>query len=90
MTGKAYRTLKKYSPKFPEWTRDFRRFRELFNQEIYVPENEEQVIWESIEELYATVLQAMITMSGIKDRWMGPEFLPMALDNGLECMSRWT
>jgi hypothetical protein len=55
MTEKADRTLKKYSPKFPEWSRDFRRFLELFNPENYITENEEQLIWASIQELYATV-----------------------------------
>ena len=88
MTKKADLTLKKHSPKFPEWSRDFRRFLELFNPEIYIPENEEQLIWQSIQELYATVLQAMISMSGINDRWTGPEFLPMAVDNGLEVFYR--
>jgi hypothetical protein len=30
MTGKAERSIKELSPKFPEWTRNFRRVLELY------------------------------------------------------------
>lgn len=84
MNRKAEKILKDLYPKFPEWSRDFREFFGLFYQDIWFPEADEQKIWESIENIYATVLESIISMSGINDRWEGPEFIPLAVKAGLE------
>jgi len=88
MTRKAERIRKELSPKFPEWTRNFRGFLELYYSDIYVPETDECERWESMKKIYASVLEAMICMSGVRDQWEGPEFLPLAVDAGLEVFYR--
>ncbi len=88
MVSKSQDILKELYSKFPEWSLDFGRFLDLYNPDISIPESEEQVIWESMEKVYATVLKSMIAMSGIKDRWDGPEFLPLAVEAGLEVYCR--
>jgi hypothetical protein len=37
-----------------------------------------------MEYIYATLLESMIRMSGIKDQWEGPEYIPLAVKAGLE------
>ena len=88
MTRKAERVRKELSPMFPEWTRYFKRFLELYYSNIYYSETEEDEIWKSMEKIYASVLEAMIEMSGIRDQWEGPEFLPLAVNTGLEVFYR--
>jgi hypothetical protein len=88
MTIKSIRIKKEFSQKFPEWNRNFRSFLELYYSDIHVPEKAELEIWESIENIYASVLKAMISMSGVRDHWYGPEFLPLAVDAGLEVFYR--
>jgi hypothetical protein len=88
MTGKAEHIIKELSPKFPEWTRNFRRFLESYYSDIYVTETAEREIWVSMEKIYASVLESMIRLSGIRDQWEGPEFLPLAVDAGMEVFYR--
>ena len=88
MTRKAGRVKKELSPMFPEWTRNFRRFLELYYSNIYYSETEKDEIWKSMEKIYASVLEAMIEMSGVRDQWEGPEFLPLAVNAGLEVFYR--
>ncbi len=80
--------LKELYPKFPEWSLDFGRFLGLSYPDNSIPESDEQKIWESMENIYATVLESMINMSGVRDKWDGPEFLPLAVNTGLEVFYR--
>lgn len=84
MNRKAGKILKDLYPKFSGWSGDFREFLVLFKPDIRIPQADEQKIWESIENIYATVLESIISMSGINDRWEGPEFIPLAVKAGLE------
>ena len=84
MNRKAGKILKDLYPKFPEWSRDFREFLGLFYPDIRIPQPDKQKIWESIEDTYAAVLESIIRMSGINDRWEGPAFIPLAVKTGLE------
>jgi len=88
MFRKTEKILKNLYPKFPEWSRDFREFLGMFYSDIWVPESDEQKIWVSTENIYATVLESIVSMSGINDRWEGPEFLPLAVKAGLEVRYR--
>jgi len=88
MNRGAQKIIKELYPKFHEWNRDFRKFLGLFYQDILIPETDEQKIWKSMENIYATVLESMISLSGIRDKWEGPEFLPLAVDAGLEVFYR--
>jgi hypothetical protein len=60
----------------------------LFYQDILIPDKDEQKIWESMENIYATLLESMISLSGVRDKWDGPEFLPLAVNAGLEVFYR--
>lgn len=88
MNRGAQKIIKELYPKFHEWNRDFREFLGLFYQDILIPETDEQKIWKSMENIYAIVLESMISLSGIRDKWEGPEFLPLAVDAGLEVFYR--
>jgi hypothetical protein len=88
MTRKAEYILKELYPKFSEWSLDFGSFLGLYYQDISIPESDEQKIWESMENIYAMVLESMISLSGVSDKWDGPEFLPLAVDAGLEVFYR--
>lgn len=88
MAKQAERIVKELSIKFPEWTRDFRAFLQWQHYGLFGPDMDEYVIWESMEDLYATLLESMIRMSGIKDQWENPEFLPLAVKAGLEVYFR--
>jgi len=88
MIRKSEYILKELYPKFPEWSLDFGRFLGLFYPDISIPEPEEQKIWESIENIYATVLESIISLSGVRDKWDGPEFLPLAVNAGFEVYYR--
>ncbi|MBN2863791.1 MAG: hypothetical protein JXN62_11545 [Bacteroidales bacterium] len=60
----------------------------MFCQDIRIPETDEQKIWKSIEKIYATVLESIINMNRVSDKWDGPEFLPLAVNAGLEVFYR--
>ncbi len=80
--------IKELYPKFPEWNRDFRKFLGLFYQDILIPDTDEHKIWESMETIYATLSESMISLSGVRDKWDGPGFLPLAVNAGLEVFYR--
>jgi hypothetical protein len=63
--------LKELYPKFPEWSPDFGRFLGLSYPDILVSESDEQNIWALIENIYATVLESMISLSGVSDLLLG-------------------
>lgn len=88
MAGRSKDILKELYSKFPEWSVDFGRFLDLYDPDIPIPESEEQEIWESMKNIFSTVLRSMISMSGVRDKWDGPEFLPLAVYAGLEVFYR--
>jgi len=45
-------------------------------------------MWGFIQDLYSTLLESMIKMSGIRDEWEGPRFLPMSVKAGLDVYYR--
>ena len=90
MARQAERIVKELSIKFPEWTRDFRDFLQWQHYGLLGPDTDEYGIWESMEDLYAALMESMIKMSGIKDQWESPEFLPLAVKAGLEVYFRST
>ena len=80
--------IKELNPYFSEWTNDFRDFLQWQQYGLFGPDMDEYGIWESMEDLYTTLLESMIKMSGIKDQWENPEFLPLAVKAGLEVYFR--
>ena len=88
MTRKAEQIKQAVQPNYPEWTRTFRSFLRQHYSDDYFSETEEYEIWEAIEKMYASLMEAMMGMSGIKDQWEGPEYLPLAVKAGLEVYYR--
>lgn len=88
MVSRSKDILKELYPKLPEWSVDFGRFLDLYNPDISIAESEEQKIWQSMKNIFSTALRSMISMSGVKDKWEGPTFLPLAVDAGLEVFYR--
>ena len=90
MANRKEQIIKELSPDFPKWTKDFQDFLQWQHYGLFGPDTDECGMWESMEDLYAALLGSMIKMSGIKDQWEGPEFLPLAVKAGLEVYFRST
>lgn len=84
MKRQAERVIKELSPYFPEWTRNFRNFLQWQHYGISAKDMDEIRMWEFIKDLYTTLMESIIRMSGIKDQWEGPQYLPMAVNAGLD------
>jgi len=67
MTRQAERIIKELSPQFPEWNSDFRDFLQWQHYGLIGSDIDKYEMWESMENLYSTLMASMIRMSGIKD-----------------------
>ena len=82
--------LEELYPEFPGWSMNLERFLESYHPESFTGAEETSEIRENIKQIYATILDAIIRMSGIRDRWEGPEFLPLNVYAGQEAYFRST
>lgn len=84
MTKQRERILREKSGEFPRWTRTFQSFLEIAFDSLRMQQAEEENVWTDTQLMYEEILFAMIGMSGVRDEWEEPEFLPLAVTAGLE------
>lgn len=84
MTTLAERIIKRKSAEFAHWSETFNSFMDMsYNTESYEEDNQ-IVIWTDTELMYAEMLDTMIEISGIREDWDGPHFMPLAVKGGME------
>jgi hypothetical protein len=82
MANRNEQIMQELSPYFQEWTKDFQDFILWQHYGILESESDKIGLWDFIEYLYEVLFEAMIKMSRIKDQWVGPEHLPLAVKAG--------
>lgn len=88
MTKQSEKVLREKSGEFPRWTRTFRSFLEIAFDRLRMQQADEEDVWIDTRMMYEEILAAMIGMSGVRDEWEEPQFLPLAVTAGLEVICR--
>ena len=88
MTKRADRIIREKSAEFSHWSETFNTFMAMSYNDVAYQAADEADIWMDAEIMYEEILDAMIRISGIRDEWEGPLFLPLAVKGGLEIIYR--
>ncbi len=88
MTKRADRIIREKSAEFSHWSETFNTFMAMSYNDVAYQADVVADIWMDTEIMYEEILDAMIRISGARDEWEGPLFLPLAVKGGLEVIYR--